>query len=361
MSGAAGDVVSVADERGAFATAYVEPGAPIRARVLVREAGADVGDAWAREAARVAAGHRRLPAELATTDALRAIHGENDGLPGLTVDVYAGIAVVVFDGAAAAAFWRPRMAAVMDGVREGGIDVSAVWTRAVRGEKRRTGTGSGTGTVPERVVMREGEARFGVDVRAGQKTGFFLDQRANRARVAQLARDARLLNLCSYSGGFSVQAGLGGAAHVTSVDLAAPAIADAERHWRDNGLAPGRHAGVVADAFDFLELARSRRERWDVVVADPPSFAPSEAARPRALAAYERLARLALGATARGGVLVLASCSSHVTEADLRAVLAAASSGRDVRVIEARGAAADHPTIPGFPEGRYLKLLVAAA
>jgi 23S rRNA (cytosine1962-C5)-methyltransferase len=173
-----------------------------------------------------------------------------------------------------------------------------------------------------------------------------------------------VLNLCSYSGGFSVLAGLGGAAHVTSVDLAAPAIADADRHWRENGLAPERHTGVVADAFDFLELARSKRERWDVVVSDPPSFAPSEAARPRALAAYERLARLTLGATARGGILVFASCSSHITESDLRAILASADSAqsaRDLRIVEARGAAADHPTIPGFPEGRYLKLLIASA
>ncbi|MBZ0237769.1 MAG: class I SAM-dependent methyltransferase, partial [Deltaproteobacteria bacterium] len=259
VSGDAGEVVSIADERGAFATAFVEPGAPIRARVLVREAGAEVGADWARASARVAAGHRGIPVELRETDALRAIHGENDGLPGLTVDVYAGVAVVVFDGPAAAAFWRPRMDAVIAGVREGGIEVTAVWTRGQR--RSGTGAGTGTGTVAERVMMREGGARFGVDVRAGQKTGFFLDQRANRARVAELARGARLLNLCSYSGGFSVQAGLGGAAHVTSVDLAAPAIADAERHWRENGLASGRHAGVVADAFEFLELARSKRER----------------------------------------------------------------------------------------------------
>jgi 23S rRNA (cytosine1962-C5)-methyltransferase len=360
VDGEPGDVVKVADERGAFAVAFVDPEGPIRGRVLVRNADAEVGDAWAREAARVAAGHRKIAPELATTNALRVIHGENDGLPGLTVDVYAGVAVIVFDGGAAAAFWRPRVDAVIEGVRDGGVEVNARWIRATRGGK---GAGSGD-DVPSRVMIREGAATFGVDVKHGQKTGFFLDQRANRGRVAQLARDARVLNLCSYSGGFSVLAGLGGAAHVTSVDLAAPAITDAERHWRDNGLAPERHTGVVADAFDFLELARSKRDRWDIVVSDPPSFAPSESARPRALAAYERLARLTLGATARGGVLVFASCSSHITESDLRAILASADSAqsaRNLRIVEARGAAADHPTIPGFPEGRYLKLLIAAA
>jgi 23S rRNA (cytosine1962-C5)-methyltransferase len=117
------------------------------------------------------------------------------------------------------------------------------------------------------------------------------------------------------------------------------------------------------DAFAFLEAARARGERWDVVIADPPSFAPSEAAKPGALAAYQRLNRLSLAVTSPRGLLVSASCSSHVTERDLRDVVAGAAHAedRDLRIIEARGAAADHPTIPGFPEGRYLKLLICLA
>jgi 23S rRNA (cytosine1962-C5)-methyltransferase len=327
--------------------------------VLALSPDADVGAAWAAERARVAAAHRRLVPDLGDTDAVRAIHGENDGLPGLVIDVYAGVAVVVHDGVAAARFWTPRLDAVLDGVVAGGIAVHARWVRATRGERGGGGTGHGD-DVPALIAIREGPARFEVDVREGQKTGFFLDQRANRARVAGLCAGARVLNLCSYTGGFSVHAGLGGAAQVTSVDLAAPAIARATAHWAANGLAPARHQGVTADAFTFLEQAAARRTRWDVVISDPPSFAPSEAARPRALGAYERLARLALGVTAPGGVLVVASCSSHVTESDLRAVLARAAGSRPVAVVEARGAAADHPTLPGFPEGRYLKLLVCA-
>ena len=370
VGGAVGDVVDIADDKGRFATAFIEPGAPIRARVLAREPDLDVGAAWAHERARLAAARRAIAPSLVGTDALRAIHGENDGMPGLTVDVYAGVAVVVFDGPAAAVFWRTRLDAALDGVRAGGIAVNARWVRAVRGDRGDRGAGArgddrgGGDAVPDRVAIVEHGARFGVDVRSGQKTGFFLDMRANRARVAAMARGARVLNLCAYSGGFSVHAGLGGAAHVTSVDLAAPAVADAERHWRDNGLASERHQGVTADAFDFLERATRTGARWDVVIADPPSFAPSEAAKPRALAAYQRLARLSLAVTARGGVLVLASCSSHVSEADLRSVLAAAAAEgprhRPVAVVAAHGADADHPTIPGFPEGRYLKLLICA-
>ncbi len=359
VDGAAGDVVAIADQQGRFAAAFVEPGAPIRARIIALDPDAEVGPAWATRRARLAAAHRRLAPELASTDAVRAVHGENDGLPGLTIDVYAGVAVVVFDGDAAARFWRPRLDAVIDGLRAGGIAIAARWIRPTRGDR---GGGEGEGDpVPARIAIREGPAGFGVDVRRGQKTGFFLDQRANRGRVAALSAGARVLNLCAYTGGFSVHAGLGGAAHVTSVDLAAPAIAVATRHWRENGLAPERHAGVTADAFEFLERAARGDQRWDVVITDPPSFAPSEAARPRALTAYERLARLALAVTVRGGVLVSASCSSHVTEGDLRSVLASVGRTRELRVIEARGAAADHPTLPGFPEGRYLKLLICVA
>jgi 23S rRNA (cytosine1962-C5)-methyltransferase len=357
IDAAAGEVVTIAEGKRGIATAFADPRGPIRARVLALGAEADVGPAWVRERARIAAAQRSpaLSPELEHTDALRVIHGENDGLPGLTVDVYAGVAVIVYDGEAAAKFWRPRVDAALDGIRAGGVAVAQRWFRPVRGSHHREGHGD---DVPPLVTIREHGATFRVDVRAGQKTGFFLDMRANRARVAALARGARVLNLCAYSGGFSVLAGLGGAAHVTSVDLAAPAVAAAEQHWAANGLPSAAHTGVTADAFAFLEQAAGRGERWDVVIADPPSFAASESARPRALAAYQRLNRLSLAVTAPGGVLVSASCSSHITEADLRTAVAAAAEQRVLRVIAAHGAAADHPTIPGFPEGRYLKVLI---
>ncbi|HVV83267.1 MAG TPA: class I SAM-dependent methyltransferase, partial [Kofleriaceae bacterium] len=258
--------------------------------------------------------------------------------------------------------------AVKAGLVEGGLALHATWTRGVRGARGRGGRAddggpAGEGPVPERVRIHEGPARFDVDVRHGQKTGFFLDQRANRARVAELARGAEVVNLFAYTGGFSVLAGLAGAARVTSVDLAAPAMAAADLHWREQGLPADRHQAVTADAFAFLEEAAARGRRWDVTIVDPPSFAASEAARPQALAAYTRLNRLALLCTRPGGLLVSASCSSHVHEADLRAVVAEAAlaSDRETRVLEARGADADHPTLPAFPEGRYLDLLVVVA
>jgi len=227
----------------------------------------------------------------------------------------------------------------------------------VRGE---SGRGRAIGAEPPALVtIAEREARFEVDVRAGQKTGFFLDQRRNRLLVGELAAGATVLNVFSYTGGFSVHAGLGGAQAVTSVDIAAPAIAQARRNFEVSGLDPGGHEFVAEDAFAFLERAQAQGRRWDLVITDPPSFAPSEQARPKAIAAYRRVAQTALAAVAPGGSLAFASCSSHVTEADLLGVLASAARGQGVRVRAILGAASDHPVLPAFPEGRYLKFLLA--
>ena len=353
----AGAVAAVHGER-AIGCGFVDPDAPSRVRMLDRDPAALIADAWCRARATAAALRRRDVPALAVTDAVRAIHGENDALPGLTIDVYAGTAVVVFDGAAAAALWEPRLPAVLAGLGDGGLAITATWVRGVRGAARGGGRGDGGPTV----VIHEHGARFTVDVRAGQKTGFFLDQRGNRALVAELSSGARVLNLFAYTGGFSVACGRAGAAQVTSVDLAPAAVAAADQHWRDNGLAARAHRAVTADCFDFLTAAARAGERWDVVIVDPPSFAASEAARPGALAAYQRLNQAALAVTAADGVLVAASCSSHITESDLRDVMAAVAVAGQVRVpiVATRGHDPDHPTLPGFPEGRYLKLLVGA-
>lgn len=357
---AAGDLAVVADEHGPLATVVVEPASPIRARVLDRDPDAAIDAAWARGRAHAAAAARAGDPTLAASDAWRIIHGENDFLPGLVVDLYAGVAVIVFDGPAAAALWRPLVPAVLDGIRLGGVAVTGAWLRGARGEQD---VGEALGDVPAEVIIREGAARFEVDVRHGQKTGFFLDQRQNRALVASHAAGLEVLNLFSYTGGFSIQAALAGARHVTSVDLSAPAIAAATRNAARSGVDAAAHDAVVADAFEYLTDAAARGRRWDLVIVDPPSFAPSEKARPRALRAYGRVNELALAVVAPGGLVASASCSSHVSEADLIAVLAEAGrrAGRRLRLRHIAGAASDHPVLPAFPEGRYLSLLLADA
>jgi len=337
---ARGAVVDVAAPGGDFlARGFFDPDGPLAVRVLSL-APEPIDDAWvARRVGRAVA--LRAAAGI-DSDGVRFLHGEGDFVPGLVVDGYAGVGVVRFDGAAAEAFWRPRLPVVA-----AGLPVERLWPR-------------GDPDPPPPVLMREGAARYEVDVVHGQKTGFFLDQRPNRARVGEMAAGARVLNLFGYTGGFSVAAGLGGAASLTTVDQAAPAIAAARRNLARNGLPPGElHA---ADAFGFLAAARAAGRGWDLVVCDPPSFAPRAEAVPRALRAYRSLNRAAAAVVAPGGQLVSASCSSHVDAAAFRAAVAEglADAGREARLIGTRGAGPDHPVVPAFPEGAYLKVLYLA-
>ncbi|NJN93937.1 MAG: class I SAM-dependent rRNA methyltransferase [Anaerolineales bacterium] len=162
------------------------------------------------------------------------------------------------------------------------------------------------------VVFLENGVRFAVDVVRGQKTGFFLDQRDNRQKIRELAAGRRVLNLFGYTGGFSIYAGLGGASQVTTVDIAAPVLTAAQTNWELNDLPPAKHETVPADAFEFLAGAAASRRFWDLVVVDPPSFASSQAAVPKAIAAYQKLIAAAAAVTLPNGLLAAASCSSHV-------------------------------------------------
>jgi 23S rRNA (cytosine1962-C5)-methyltransferase len=355
---APGDLVTLADADGEVALALADPESPIRARV-VAPPGTILDAAWTRGRTEAAAARRSRDPLLAGCTGRRLIHGEADACPGLVVDLYDTTAVLVFDGAAAGAFWRPRLPDVLAGLERGGQPIAHAW---LRGDRRRGASSPGEalrGDPPTDLVITEDDARFTVDVRAGQKTGFFLDQRDNRRTIARHAAGQTVLNLFAYTGGFSLHAALGGATRVTSVDIAPPAIAGLERNLALSGLPAAAHELVPADAFDFLTRAARAGRRWDLVIADPPSFAPSERTRPAALAAYRKLAAAALAVTDPAGRFALASCSSHITEADLLDQLAGlAAAGPALRLRAAAGAATDHPVLPAFPEGRYLKFLL---
>lgn len=351
---AIGELVTLVDDRGPLATALADPTSPLRARIL------DVPDAacdgtWARGRAEAAAARRARDPLLVGCTGRRLVHGEADGCPGLVIDAYADTAVVVFDGPAAAAFWRPHLPDVLAGLERGSdAPIAHAW---LRGERRERSAGEALrGDPPAEIAISEDDARFGVDVRSGQKTGFFLDQRDNRRTIRRHAAGASVLNLFAYTGGFSLHAALGGATRVTSVDLAAPAIAAIGKNLALSGLPADSHERVAADAFEFLARAGGQGRRWDLVIVDPPSFAPSERAKTSALRAYGKLAAAALAVVEPGGRFALASCSSHVTEADLLGVLAALPAP-DLRLRLAAGAASDHPVLAGFTEGRYLKFL----
>lgn len=365
-AGAAGDVAVVFDRKRAFLAAGLwEPHAPLRVRVLrAREPGpidaalldARVGAAWAR----------RAPLHGSDTDAYRLVHGESDGLPGFVADRYADTLVVGLFGHA----WIPHLRALLASLlaRHPFARVVLRLSRALAAAPEHLhGLADGAlllGTLPETpLTYRERGLRFEVDPVHGQKTGAFLDQRDNRARVEALAAGRRVLNAFSYTGGFSLFACRGGAQQVTSLDQSAPALAACERNLALNrdvpAVAAARHESVRGDAFAVMDaMARSGR-RFDLVIVDPPGFAHRRAQVPGALAAYARLTTLALGVLAPEGRLVLASCSAPVTPEAFREVVveAARRAGRALRKLEETGHALDHPT--DFAESRYLKAVFA--
>jgi 23S rRNA (cytosine1962-C5)-methyltransferase len=348
-----GEVVELQDRGGAFvARGTVEPKSPLAFRAWTIDPREAVDEALLRKRLAAAVALRR---ELLRPDVTgwRACHGENDQIPGLQCDLYGDVASLRTDGAMGVAWEERFVAAVAEQLAPRAIVVRN--PHAQDGEARVV-----RGRVDGEVEITEHGRRFTVDILRGQKTGFFLDQRENRDRVASIARGRRVLNLFSYTGGFSVAAAQGGATRVTTIDLAAPAVEAARRHFVMNGLDPAAHDFLAADAFDVLAELAAAPPRHDLIVLDPPSFAHSKKMVPRAVKAYEKLNELALRALPPGGWLATASCSSHVRESDFLAIVATAASrvGRSVTIASIAGAAPDHPARPGFPEGRYLKFVL---
>lgn len=366
--GAPGDVAVIFDRKKRFlAAGLYDPTSPIRVRLFVQgEPDAIAQPLFAR---RLSAA-RAIRAQLAGsgTNGYRLVHGANDGLPGIVVDLYDQTAVLKLYSAA----WIPHLPALMEELVQL-VGPNCVVLRLSRQLQNDTeilyGLHDGQtlfGWPPDGVVsFRENGLQFEANVLHGQKTGFFLDQRDNRRRVGKLIGSGTLLNAFAYSGGFSLYAARGGARAVTDIDQSQLALDAARRHFALNsavaGVAETKHNMIAGDVFTVLpELAAAGR-RYDMVVLDPPAFARRQQEVPRALNAYNRLARLGLRVLAPGGVLVASSCSSRVT-ADMfydSVSKAARAAGRPLQEIERTGHALDHPI--GFKEGAYLKTLFARA
>ncbi len=296
--------------------------------------------------------------DLDTTTAFRLLNGEGDELPGLVVDRFGPVAVVRPDTPA----WIRHERAVVDALRaEGGAGLKTILIRP-KGEDARLLFGP----VPDEVVIVQEEGRrYQIRPGYGQKTGFFLDQRDNRSAVQRLVQPGdRALDLFSFTGGFSVALAVGGASHVTSVDLSAPILDDVRGQMRLNHIGPERHEAVAADIFTWLP-AQSKRQgpRFDVVVCDPPALSRKKADLPNARKAYQRLHEFIAPVIAPGGLLVTASCTARLSADDLLedAVAGLGRGGRRVtRELRRAGAGADHPVPPALPQLRYLSCLVLA-
>lgn len=290
------------------------------------------------------------------TNGLRLLNGEGDGVPGLTCDLYADHAVLKLDGEAPTGFWNVDAVADWLGER---LAISHVFLKYRSDAKTRGRAVRGKAPAGPIRFMENGH-RFQANLVEGQKTGFFFDQRENRGRIGALAKGRSVLNLFAYTGGFSIYAGANGASHVTSVDLAKPAIEEARQNWLLNDLPADLHETAAADVFQFLEEARGAKHTWDLVIVDPPSFAPAERHVEKALASYQALFASALQVVSPGGIIALSSCSSHVSSQMFVELSEAAVSKarRRATVLGVYGQPADHPFPLVCRELQYLKFLL---
>lgn len=365
--GRAGDLAVVFDRKDRFlAIGLYDPDSPIRIRILHQGSPERIDEAWFH--ARLRAAHdRRRSLSASQTTGFRMVHGENDGLPGLVVDRYGSSTVVKIYSRA----WFTHLPDVLAGL-EALVDSERVvlrLSRAVARAAKEVGLAFHNGQVLSGsapagpVEFQENGLRFEADLVRGQKTGFFLDQRDNRARLESYAAGKSVLNVFAYTGGFSLYAARGGARSVTSLDVSAPALSAAERNFQlnrsDASVAAARHQVVCGDAFQVMPEMRKRGERFDVVVLDPPSFADSQAQVEGALRAYARIARLGVDLLSARGLLVMCSCTSRITVDRLRTLVedTVAESGRTMRILQQTGHPLDHPI--DFPEGAYLKCIFA--
>lgn len=360
-----GDTVEIRAADGKpLALAAYSPQSQIRARAWSFEPGTAIDAAFFRARLQAALRLREALPAARHTNAMRLVHAESDGLPGLVVDRYADVLVAQFLSAGAER-WRDTLLDALAELTgcEAIYERSDAEVRTLEGLAPRTGFTRGNRNARRCPIIEHG-LNFRVDVEEGQKTGFFLDQRENRQRVRALAAGREVLDGFCYTGGFALAALAGGAQRVTAVESSAPALEVARENLAANQLDATRIAFEQADVFGYQRLLRDRGASFDLVVLDPPKFAPTAAQAKNAARAYKDINLIALKLLAPGGLLATFSCSGGVSAELFQSIVAGAAldAGVEAKIIERFGAAADHPVALGFPEGDYLKgLLVVRA
>ena len=360
-----GETVRVESHAGEFlAWGAYSPASSIRVRAWSFAAAERIDASFfERRIARAVAVRVRLPIE---SDAVRLVHGEADGLPGLVVDRYGDTLSAQFT-AAGVERWKGVIADAL--LKVTGLqrlyERSDASVRELEGLPPITGwlRGAPTDAGDTVITIREQGWQLTVDVARGHKTGYYLDQRDSRKLFADSVRHfgvQRVLNCYSYTGGFSVAALAGGAAEVTSVDSSGPALERASVHVTLNGFDATRHTAIDADVNATLRRFIDEGRRFDAIVLDPPKFASTAAQAERAARAYKDINRLAFGLLEPGGLLFTFSCSGGVSADLFHKIVAGAGldAGIDGQIHARTGAAPDHPMTVTFPEGEYLKGLV---
>jgi 23S rRNA (cytosine1962-C5)-methyltransferase len=288
----------------------------------------------------------------------RIINGEGDELSGIVADYYAGVVVLKLDGPACEHFWNKENIAQFF-MEQSLIPVTCVYYKRKNKEDDKGSILAGECESLNDHEFLEHDVKFRTNIIDAAKTGFFLDQRENRNFIRNVASDKTLLNLFGYTGGFSVYAGLGGASKVTTVDIAPHAIKASEINWSINGLSPERHAGICQDAFEFVKKAQEEKKLWDIVITDPPSFAPNQKAVEAAKEAYIKIFADSLRLVKDQGFFAASSCSGHInSELFLELVQESLSRAkRRGKVLLIKGQPEDHPFPMALPEMRYLKFV----
>ena len=349
-----GDIVDVHDFRGKFiGRGFYNPLSQISLRILTRNDENCDRDFFARRI-QDAWDYRK---QLCDPDSCRLIYSESDFLPGLVVDKYADVLVLQSLSLGIERIKDMIADLLMEIVKPMGIwERSDVPVRRLEGMEQTTGLLRGE--VPDLVEMRENGILFGVDVKNGQKTGFFLDQKENRAAIAPLCPGARVLDCFCHNGSFSLHAAKYGAKSVLGVDISEDACAIARRNAELNEL--DNVDFVAENAFDLLRRCYDEKTHYDVIILDPPAFTKTRQAVEGALRGYKEINLRAMKILPPGGFLVTCSCSQHVSEQAFSEMLlnAARDAHRQVRIVEERTQGKDHPILLGAPETRYLKFFV---
>ncbi len=360
-----GSVVDLTEGGRFMARGYYDPLSAIAVRILTREPSEVIDAAFFERKVKQAWDARQALIDLHDTDSFRVVHGEGDGLPGVVVDFYAGFAVVKLYSAGLTPH-RPLLVEALKSAIPGlkGIVGRDELVRDDEGDELRGAGKMLWGTpAPQTVTILERGAKFLVDLYTGQKTGFFLDQRENRFLLRRLGAGRDVLNCFCFSGGFSVNAAMGGAKSVFSVDQDEDAIALARENFTLNGIDPSRFDFLAADVFTLLDSFKQEGRTFDLIILDPPAFAKSQKDVEAALDGYASLNRQALKLLRPDGLLVTSSCSARVTPDDFLGAIkeAAFNAEVDLALVEERYQPPDHPIRLQFPEGRYLKFLVLRA
>jgi 23S rRNA (cytosine1962-C5)-methyltransferase len=300
----AGDIAAIFSAKREFiGLGLYDPASPIRIRILTTKPKTTIDEAWLKTAIQNSIAKRQHLIDNKLTDGFRLLHGENDGIPGLVADIYRDILVIKLDSAA----WMPHLELITEIFRE----LVSPLTIILRLSRTVTPQGAYCDgsliygkTVSGAVVFSENGILFEADPVNGQKTGFFLDQRDNRARAGKLAKGRDVLNIFAYNGGFSLSAAKGGAKSVISLDIAPQALEAAKRNFALNPDLTCPHEILCADAFAAMKELADRGRKFGMVIVDPPSFARKQADIPNALAAYDKLTKLAVNLTANDGILI---------------------------------------------------------